>query len=99
MKAPSRAAREAAETLAIQALAFVAEEPARLARFLAASGIEAEQIRAAARERGFLAGVIEHMLADESLLVAFADSADIDPAAIARAHAALGGGQWERDVP
>ena len=84
--------------LAIQALAFIAEEPERLARFLALSGIEAEHIRSAARERGFLAGVFEHMLADESLLVAFADSAGIDPAAVARARAALGK-TWERDVP
>jgi hypothetical protein len=44
--------------------------------------------------------VLEHMLADESLLVAFADSAGINPAEIARARAALGrGGIWERDLP
>ena len=58
----------------------------------------AEQIRAAAHEPGFLAGVLEHMLADESLLLAFADSAGIDPADVARARNALGG-QWERDMP
>jgi hypothetical protein len=38
------------------------------------------------------------MLADESLLLAFADSAGIDPAAVARARSALGG-NWERDIP
>ena len=59
--------REAAEMLAIQALAFIAEEPERLNRFLAMTGIAADEIRAAAREPGFLAGVLEHMLADESL--------------------------------
>ena len=91
MKTPSLAARQAAEMLSIQALGFIAEEPERLARFLALTGIEAEQIRAAAKAPGFLAGVLEHMLGDESLLVAFADSAGIDPAEIARARAALGG--------
>ena len=76
--------------LAIQALAFIAEDPERLGRFLEMSGIPIERIRNAARERGFLAGVLEHMLSDESLLLAFADSAGIDPADIARARSSLG---------
>jgi hypothetical protein len=38
------------------------------------------------------------MLADESLLLAFADSAAIDPADVSRARIALGG-SWERDIP
>ena len=46
----------------------------------------------------FLAGVLEHMLGDESLLIAFATSAGIDPAEVARARAAMGR-RWERDVP
>ena len=83
--------REAAELLAVQALGFIAEDEARLAGFLNASGLEAAAVRQAAREVGFLVGVLEHMLADESLLIAFAASAGIDPAAIARARAALGG--------
>ena len=90
MKRPSGGTREAAEIMAIQVLTFIAEEPERLARFLDATGIEATQIRAAARERGFLAGVLEHMLADESLLIAFASSTGIDPAEVARARGALG---------
>ena len=44
----------------------------RLAAFLDVSGFLPGQIRDASREPGFLAGVLEHMLADESLLVAFA---------------------------
>ncbi len=84
--------------LAIQALAFIAEEPERLGAFLAATGLEAAAIRTAAREPGFLAGVLEHMLADENLVLAFADSAGIDPARIARARAAIGK-RWERDLP
>jgi len=98
MKRPSRASREAAETLAVQALGFIAEEPQSLSRFLDTSGIPADGIRTAAGEPGFLAGVLEYMLADENLLRAFADRAGIDPAAVARASHALGG-TWERDVP
>jgi Protein of unknown function (DUF3572) len=100
MKKPLPAAREAAEMLAVQVLTFIAEDPERMSGFLAATGLEPGQIRTAAREEGFFAGVLEHMLGDESLLVAFADSAGIDPAEIARARAALGRGRkWERDLP
>jgi hypothetical protein len=98
MKAPSPAAREAAEMLAIQALGFIAAEPERLEAFLAATGLTLDRLRESATEPDFLAGVLEHMLADESLLLAFAESAAIDPAAVARARNALGG-NWERDLP
>jgi hypothetical protein len=98
MKRPSSAAREAAEMLAIQALSFIAEEPARLNAFLSASGLALGRLRESASDPGFLAGVLDHMLADESLLMAFADSAAVDPADIARAKGALGG-RWERDIP
>jgi hypothetical protein len=84
--------------LAIQALAFIGQEPDRLDAFLAVTGLTPEQIREAAREPDFLAGVLEHMLGDENLLVAFAQNAGIDPADIARASNALGR-RWERDLP
>ncbi len=99
MKKAAAASRKSAEMLAIQALSFIAEEPERLAAFLAVTGLASEAIREAAREPGFLAGVLDHMLGDESLLVAFADSAGIDPAGIAQARLALGSASWERDLP
>ena len=55
-------------------------------------------VRDAAREPNFLAGVLEHILADETLLIAFANTAGIDPAEVARARQALGK-VWERDLP
>jgi hypothetical protein len=91
MRKPAANARKAAEMLAIQALAFIAEDPERLAAFLGATGIDVGAIRQAANAPGFLQGVLGHMLGDESLLVAFAESAGIDPAEIGRAHQALGG--------
>jgi hypothetical protein len=91
MQAYTAMPRKAAEMLAIQALTFIAEEPERVAAFLTASGIEGVDIRTAAKTPGFLAGVLGHMLGDESLLIAFADGAGIDPAEIARAHRVLGG--------
>jgi hypothetical protein len=98
MKTRSSGTREAAEMLAIQALGYLAEEPERLAAFLSASGIAAEDIRGAAGDPAFLQGVLDHMLGDEQLLIGFADSAGIDPADIGKARRALGQ-LWERDVP
>jgi hypothetical protein len=91
--------REAAESLAIQALAFLAEEPERLGRFLALSGLRPEQIRFAAAEPGFLGGVLEYVSSGEPLLLAFAEHLGIDPAEVGRARAALSGSAWEREVP
>jgi Protein of unknown function (DUF3572) len=91
--------REAAEASAIAALSFLAAEPERLGRFLAMTGIGPDEIRAAASEPHFLAGVIEHIVGDEALLVAFATHAQVKPQEVERALAALGGAVWERDVP
>jgi len=98
MQKRSSYSQQTAEMLAVQALAFIAEDDSRMSSFIASSGIAVESIRAAAREPNFLAGVLEHILADENLLIAFADSAGIDPAEVARARQALGK-VWERDLP
>jgi uncharacterized protein DUF3572 len=91
--------RAAAETLAALALGFIAEEPERLGRFLALSGIGPESVRAAAREPQFLAGVLDHLAADEPLLVAFAAANDVDPETVMRARDALAGPGRERETP
>lgn len=88
---PVSARREAAETIAIQALAYLGSDPDRLVRFLALSGIEAADLRTAAAQPGFLAGVLDHLAADEALLTAFADEAGIPPTDVSRAHAELTG--------
>ena len=90
--------QQSAEMLAVQALAFIAENDNRMSGFVASTGIAVQSIRAAAREPNFLAGVLEHILANENLLIAFADNACIDPAEVARARQALGK-VWERDLP
>ena len=64
--------RELAESVAIQALTFLAEEPERLDRFLALTGIGPESLRDAAREPNFLLGVLDHLAGDERLLHEFA---------------------------
>jgi hypothetical protein len=83
--------RDAAESLAVQALTFLAGDPERLARFLALTGIGPDRIRAAAASPGFLAGVLDHVASEEALLMAFAERSGIDPADVARARQALAG--------
>ncbi len=74
-----------AEAIAIEALVFVASDPELLPRFLALTGIEASAIREAAREPGFLAGVLQFILAHEPTLMQFSESSGIPPANIGAA--------------
>ena len=79
------------DDVAIQALSFLAADPERLERFMALSGLTPETLRAAANGSGFLVAVLEHVLADESLVLAFAANAGLAPERIAAARAALAG--------
>jgi hypothetical protein len=99
VKKASKPSRDHAETVAIAALTFIAGDPERLGRFLASTGIGPADIRIAAREPLFLAGVIGHIAADERLLLAFAAEIGLPPAEIDRARRALGGPDWEREAP
>jgi Protein of unknown function (DUF3572) len=91
--------RDAAESLAVQALSFLAGEPERLARFLALTGIGPDRIRAAAASPGFLAGVLDHVASDDALVTAFAAEAGVAPGEIEKARRMLGSGEWEREMP
>ena len=95
----NRISREAAESLAVQALGYLAGEPERLGRFLALSGLGPETIRAAAGDPRFLAGVLEYIAGDEDLLVAFAAASGLSPDQVARAKTVLAGQRWERETP
>jgi hypothetical protein len=86
---------EGAETVAIDALGFLAAEPERLARFLALSGLGPHNLRQAAVSPGFLAAVLDHLAADEPLLLAFAAAQGISPAAVIRARDTLSGPAME----
>ena len=91
--------RESAEKLAISALGFLAEDPERLGQFLSVTGIGPDMIRRAAADPSFLAGVLDHVAADEPLLMAVAEHAGVRPQDVERAQAALRGHRWEREVP
>ena len=92
MKQGPAPTREQAEELAIQALTFIAGDPERLGRFLAITGIGPGEIRLAAREPGFLVGVLDYMASDDRLISAFAAENSLDPADLDRSRIALAGG-------
>lgn len=89
-----------AEKIALQALKFLAEDGARLGRFLSLTGIGPAELRASAGERHVLAAVLGHLLEDESLLLMFASGYRIAPEEIRKAHGVLsdspvvGSGDW-----
>jgi hypothetical protein len=85
----SRAHSMNATDLATRALGFLASDPERLGRFLALSGIDPATVRAAARNPNFLPSVLDHIMSDERLLLAFAEAENLRPEAIGQAHATL----------
>lgn len=83
---------EAAETLALRALGWLAGEEALSGVFLGASGLAQDEMRARAGDPEFLAFVLDFLLTDDAALIAFSQSAGVPPDAPMRARAALPGG-------
>jgi len=82
---------EEAEVTALKALGFLAAEPERLSRFMELSGLDLQAIRAAAGEPAFLGGLLDHLLADDSLLLIFAEEHGLRPERIAQLRRKLPG--------
>lgn len=85
------AGQDQAETLALQALGYLAADEDRLCRFLAATGLTPQELRQRAGDPVFLAGVLDHLLTDDALIVAFAESAALPPEAVMAARRRLPG--------
>jgi hypothetical protein len=80
---------ETARQLALDAFLFLVGDPLRITKFLGATGMDAADLRAHAREDATLVAVLEYLLADESLLLVFAANGRHQPADIAPALARL----------
>lgn len=85
--------QESAETLALRALAWIAADDDLLARFLAASGAAPSDLAAGASDLRFLGAVLDFVLTDDSLVIAFCDVAGYPYPAPMQARAALPGGE------
>lgn len=81
--------------LALRVLAYMAGDERALAGFIAQSGMDRESLMRAAEDPETLAGALDYILADETLLLAFCDAEGVRPEAPARARAALPGANPE----
>ncbi|MFN4143426.1 DUF3572 domain-containing protein [Aestuariivirga sp.] len=75
----SLASSAEAEIIALKVLGFLASEPERLSRFMDLTGLGPQAIRASAAEPAFLGGLMDHLLADETLLLIFCEEHDLEP--------------------
>jgi len=86
---PRTMAPEAAESLSIEGLSFLAQNEDGFLRFLALSGLTVGELRQAAQSKAFLAGVLDYILGNEKTLLAFAAHADVSPDSVGAARSAL----------
>lgn len=84
--------REAAETLALSALGWIAAQPEVAGQFLATAGASAEELRSRAGDPEFLGFVLDFLMSDEAMLLAFCEDTTTKPDRPMRARAALPGG-------
>ena len=90
-KQPRKAPPEP-ETLALTALAWLAGEEDLFLRFMALSGMSADDIAPVAAEPAFLGGVLDFLMGNEADLLRFAAASNTPPEAIAAAWHKLNGG-------
>jgi len=83
--------RSAAETIALKALAHLAAEGDPLVSFLTLSGLELDDLCARAGHPELLTGVIDFLLADDSLCERFLAAEGLDPQMLHAARRALPG--------
>lgn len=82
---------EAAETLALSALAHIVGDARLRDRFMALSGADASTLKSRVSDPGFLAGVLDFLMTDETALVTFCESSQIAPEMPGHARALLPG--------
>lgn len=83
---------EQAETVALQALGWLAGQDELFPLFLGATGASAEQMAEAAGKPAFLGAVLDFLLQDDAWIVGFCDMAGLDYTLPMQARAALPGG-------
>jgi hypothetical protein len=82
-----------ATSIGQDALIWLAGEPEALARFLSLSGLSPEMLRDRISDPDFLGFVLEFLLGDERMVLAFAAASGHRPEDPGRARVALGGGE------
>lgn len=87
--------QETAETLALQALGWLAEDAERLSAFMAATGASPGDLAAQAANATFLGSVLDFLLGEDRLVIGFCDANRLPYTAPLQARQALpGGASW-----
>lgn len=81
----NKAAAVDPEETAVTLLGWLASEPDMMSRFLALSGIQAPQLRQAINDPGFLAGMLDFVMAHEPSLMAFCETTNTKPESVVAA--------------
>jgi hypothetical protein len=84
--------KEKAETIGLQALAFLVKDEEILERFLTASGLTLQELKSRFHDSDLLGAVLDMILSDDTVLLAFCNSASLSPESIIRARRILPGG-------
>jgi Protein of unknown function (DUF3572) len=88
---PRSMTAQSAEILGLQALAWLAGDPVLLERFTNGCGIDGAALRAAADHPETIASVLDFLLADEALLLAFCSESELPPQSVQLARHRLEG--------
>lgn len=80
-----------AETIALQALAFIAGDEDILNAFMASCGCSLDEVKGSAADPAFLGGVLDFVLQDDRNVLEFCRTAGLEPSDLFRARHALPG--------
>lgn len=90
MRIEMAATKQNAETIALQALAFIAADDTELGRFLGLSGLSIDDLRNRAGSASTLLAVLDYVMGHEPTAKAFAESLGYRPEDLAHAAHRLG---------
>ncbi|RRH76942.1 DUF3572 domain-containing protein [Falsigemmobacter faecalis] len=85
--------RDMAETLALQALGWIAGQDDLFGQFMNATGASRDDLREQAGNAHFLGAVLDFILMEDDRVLRFAEAAGVAPTSPGQARQALPGGE------
>jgi hypothetical protein len=83
---------EQAETIALQALAYLIKDEELLEQFLTTSGLSPDDLKKKFNDPQLLGGVLDAILSDDAVLLAFCNTVSLSPETLIKARKTLPGG-------
>ncbi len=75
--------------IGLKSLSFLTDNPDYLGRFLDQSGLSVDELKNDIQNQDLQIGILDFLFADESLLMVFCSSQNIDPAYLQKLYAKL----------